>query len=62
MHPKDSGSADEPDVRAVEDQVLDRVKDVARRIEERVRRALGDTPPEIDTGPSHGTDQVPPPT
>ena len=61
MHPKDSGSGNEPDVRAVEDEVLNRVKDVARRIVERVRRVTHDTSTVIDTGPNSPTAEVPNP-
>jgi len=61
MHPKDSGSADEPDVRAVEDDVLNRVKDVARRIVERVRKVTEDTGTVVDGGPDHPTEEIPTP-
>jgi len=61
MHPKDSGSGNEPDVRTVEDEVLNRVKDVARRIVERVRRVTEDNGTVINGGPDSPTDEVPTP-
>jgi hypothetical protein len=46
--------------KAAEDELLDRVRAVARRITERVRKALEDTTPDPRPLPADPTSEIPP--
>lgn len=59
-NPADSPPAGRADQEVVRDELLARVKEVARQIAERCRRALGDTATDTPALPGNPTDEVPP--
>ena len=58
MQPVERGSADGSRVRAIDDDVLNRVKDVAQRIVERVRRVTEDNATVVNGGSETPTDEI----
>ena len=57
MQQKDVGPDDVPDWKVIEEGLLNRVRGVARRIVERVRKTIKDT--SADRGPDNPTNEAP---
>lgn len=59
MSQRTEGGYQESDWKPMEDELLDRVKKVAQRIVERVRKVTEDTTPSRKLGPDDPTDEAP---
>jgi hypothetical protein len=59
MSQRTEGGYQESDWKPMEDELLDRVKQVAQRIVERVKKVTEDTTPGRKLGPDDPTDEVP---
>lgn len=60
QNPADSPSPERTEALSGEDKLLARVKEVAQRIAERCRKALGDTKTDTPALPENPTSEVPP--
>lgn len=60
MKPQGTNDAPNPDWRAAENELLDRAREVARRIVDRVKKLTGDTAPSPALRPDEPTGEAPP--